>query len=117
MACSVKGCNDPMQAVFEIPDVPIRKELGVCKFHYAALMADEPWMLEGGHGDVLMGDDLPLDVVEWSVTKTAGHDVITFALGRDGIEREKVSFTLDPQDLRQICHVAGNGGHPGAFTS
>lgn len=117
MACSVKGCDDPMQAVFEIPDVPLRMELGVCMFHHAALMADEPWMLEDGHGDVLMGEDLPLDVIEWSVSKTVGHDVITFALGRDDIERQRVSFRIDPQDLRQICHVAGNGGHPEAFTS
>jgi hypothetical protein len=116
MTCSVKGCDYPSTEAFELLDAPLL-EAAVCTFHHTALMAGEPWALEDGIGALLMGDDLPVDLIDWSETRTVGSSVITFKLGRDGIERQTISFRADPSMIRSLCHWVAQGDHPDDFFS
>lgn len=114
MACSVKGCDEPATDAFQLQDAPLL-EAAVCTFHNTALMAGEPWELENGYGALLMGDDLPLDLITWSETRTVGSSIITLDLGRDGIKQRAVSFRSDPSLIRRLCHWVADGDHPDDF--
>jgi hypothetical protein len=114
MSCSVKGCDEAASEGFVLQAAPLLEAV-VCTFHKAALMAGEAWALEDGFGAVLMGEDLALDLISWSETRTVGNDVITLHLGRDGVESQQVSFRADPSMIRAMCHWVAEGDHPDDF--
>lgn len=113
--CSVNGCTSPVEAIFELPHDGLRLARAVCAFHNTALMEGEPWALRDGVGELLMGDDLALDIVDWSAERTIGNEVVTLKLGRDGIETTRVSFRVDPATIRRLCHWTADGNHPEDF--
>ena len=89
----------------------------LCAFHNVALASGEAWALRDGHGDLLMGADLGLEVLGFSFRQSVNHQVLELKLGQHGVETETVMMRRSPRIAKQICDTVAGQTHPDAFDS
>lgn len=104
------------EAVFEpgpAGDGPLVEFL-VCQFHHRQLELGDGWSYDPVTRELLIGDDAPLDLVDWTITQTLGHPVLELMAGRDGIAEETYTIRVDPIMIREICNWVGpdEDSHP-----
>lgn len=112
MTCAVRGCEETATTTFQPEHTGIRLEWPVCGFHDAALSAGEKYRFgEDGHSEILLGSAAPLDIVNFKVSTDVSGSMVTFILGHDGIESQRVELVMKPEQARALCFWVGGGTH------
>jgi hypothetical protein len=94
--CNVKNCPKSATEIVEttVEGGPLM-QAAACATHALEIRAGARFMYGENH-ELLMGEDLPLDLVTYKV-RNDGHGVtIELSLGRGPEVRQKVSFRAEP---------------------
>ena len=111
--CDVQGCGGPREDVFVIrTNGGEGIERLVCAFHRSALEADEPFALSSDERKLLVGADLPLEIINLKVRRfDVGETVVEFGVGHDGIEEQRFTFRMTPHWARRLCELVADSSH------
>jgi hypothetical protein len=62
--------------------------------------------------ELLMGEDIPLSIVDMHIHQQVSSPTrVTFKLGRDGIESQRVEFLMTPEEAATLCSVITHEKH------
>lgn len=102
--CQVHGCDLEATETITFNETMVM-QARVCSMHALDFNAGGAWEYDGKTHEFVMGDDLPLEIVDYSRRMTLGGESITLVLGRGPEKQQVVSFRLpegflfgDPDD-------------------
>jgi hypothetical protein len=101
-SCNVRGCTNPATEFFIDQRITgARTENLVCQVHSLELQISQYATTKDGR-ELLVGADAPPSIVNMIFTGTVGGSQVTLVLGHDGIEENRVTFLMSPDDSKAI---------------
>lgn len=115
--CSVKGCNSTAVNVVELrPDLGIRLETAMCKFHATAMAEGETWAFaDDDQREIVLGSDGPLEVISYRGHSNISGKTVELILGHDGVEAQRITVRMEARTAKSICWWVAGSHHPEIF--
>jgi hypothetical protein len=112
--CDVLRCAKPAARVLQIntPGTAFEEAI-VCQRHHDQIQAGAAWNWSADRGEILMGTDLPLRLLGWSVGERTTSDagpglLVQLDVGRDGELVDLVSIWLTDDQARSLGAQLGS---------
>ncbi|MCS5732395.1 hypothetical protein [Herbiconiux daphne] len=95
MECQVRGCSRAATTVASLGSEtgPVL-EARVCADHDLELAAGSAFQVNLDSGEILMSEDLPLELLDYTVNSDVSGATITVSLGRSAEVRQVIAFRV-----------------------